>query len=348
MSRHLVNRLLCLLCLLCTLCASGLATAEPEPQPLDETARRSAYEEGKKAADAKRWTEALIIYVRLWRDRPTYDVALMLGQSELNLKQYRLAAEHLSYGIRHLPPREKPEVLERAQQMLALVKAEISSVEFSVSPAGAEIAIDGQRVGTAPLDNEIFLDPGEHEIVVTAPGHQAGRRSLEVTAGEGRSVTMALAPDKAEPAPSPVAPSEPAPAPTVIHRSSWIPVYIGGALTVAGVAAGVGFGLARASNDDEQRSLLEGLNEDECAGPAAPPACARLPGLSESYDRNSALSVAGYVTAGVAGIGTIAYFLIARPDQARRSADGQDISKRARLVPIAVPSGAGLRLVSDF
>jgi hypothetical protein len=193
---------------------------------MNADARRSAYTEGKKAIDAKRWTEALIMFVRLWRDRPTYDVALLLGQAELNLKQYRFAAEHLNYGIRNFAQRDKPEALERAQEMLDLAQAEVATIDLRVTPAGAEIVIDEKPAGSAPLEGEIFLDPGEHEISATAPGHLPARETLNVEAGETRAVTLALELEKtpASTKPPDIATDAPAPppvsAPTVFPFTS--------------------------------------------------------------------------------------------------------------------------------
>lgn len=315
---------------------------------MDADARRSAYEEGKKAVETKRWTEALILFVRLWRDRPTYDVALLLGQTELNLKQYRFAAEHLSYGIANFPPRDEPRTLERAKGMLELAKAAVATIELQVTPAGSEIVIDGQTAGSAPVQNEVFLDPGEHEISATAPGHRPAATTLSVEAGETRGVNLELELEE-EPGPAstpsavetPTSPPD-VTGPTVIHRASWAPVYIGGALTLAGLGAGIGFGIAANSNDGEA-SALRARIAGECPE-ADPSECARLRSLAEKGDRFETLSVAGYATAAAAGVGTIAYFLIARPDRARASNDAGGV----RVTPSASLQAVGLRVAGNF
>ena len=59
-------------------------------------------------------------------------------------------------------------------------------VEFSSSPAGATVSVDGEEVGSTPLATEILA--GEHEILIKLPAHKAWTTTLDIVAREDRVV----------------------------------------------------------------------------------------------------------------------------------------------------------------
>src|SRR4051812_18138858 len=98
-----------------------IALSTPHPahaETRDPTARRAAYLDAKAAIVAKDWVKAQGILNDLWAEAETYDVALGLGQAELNLAQYARAAQHLSFALEHMPPRESPELHARAEEFM--------------------------------------------------------------------------------------------------------------------------------------------------------------------------------------------------------------------------------------
>jgi hypothetical protein len=65
-----------------------------------------------------------------------------------------------------------------------------ASVQFSSSPAGAEITIDGAYAGNTP--SLIKLRAGTHSIRVTKNGYAAWERSIDTGTGESRNVAANL------------------------------------------------------------------------------------------------------------------------------------------------------------
>lgn len=59
------------------------------------------------------------------------------------------------------------------------------------TPAGAEVLVDGQSVGTTPL--ELPIAAGEHAIVLRLPGHADEERRVVVEAGDTSAVAVELA-----------------------------------------------------------------------------------------------------------------------------------------------------------
>jgi hypothetical protein len=66
----------------------------------------------------------------------------------------------------------------------------VASVQLSSDPAGAEITIDGNYVGSTP--STVNLKPGTHSIKMTINGYMTWVRSIETQAGESRSFAANL------------------------------------------------------------------------------------------------------------------------------------------------------------
>src|SRR5690606_25548022 len=155
-----MRRSIGLLCLLCLLSASTTAWAEPLPEEA-----HGRFKEGLAAIQAKDWHQALESLSALWQEKRSYDVALLLGQVELNLERYRDAAEHLDFGVRNAAAREAPATPARATQLRELAKEHIGTLEIGAN-VDAEVRVDGTRVGETPLGSSVFVDPGVRTIQV--------------------------------------------------------------------------------------------------------------------------------------------------------------------------------------
>lgn len=57
---------------------------------------------------------------------------------------------------------------------------------------GAEITVDGQRVGEAPLGGTVDLEPGSHFVAVTRTGHKPYSAELDFAYGGATEVTLDL------------------------------------------------------------------------------------------------------------------------------------------------------------
>jgi hypothetical protein len=66
----------------------------------------------------------------------------------------------------------------------------VASVQFSSEPSGAEITIDGDYAGSTP--STIKMKPGTHSIKMTKKGYQPWVRSMEIAAGESRTIAAEL------------------------------------------------------------------------------------------------------------------------------------------------------------
>jgi hypothetical protein len=61
---------------------------------------------------------------------------------------------------------------------------------LKVEQAGAQVSIDGVKVGMSPLAGPLPLDPGQHQVVVQAPGSLAAVRTITIMPGSTVAVVV--------------------------------------------------------------------------------------------------------------------------------------------------------------
>lgn len=316
----LTSRFVLALTAFCWWITTSIPGAHAETPDMD--ARRAKYRQGWDAIAAERWEDAYAKFRDLWEESPTYDVALNLGQVELNLGRYREAAEHFAFGIRHMPPGEKQSLLEKSNQLLAKAKQHVGAITLVIHPPGAEVWLNGTRVGGAPLYTDLFVEPGTHKIVATLAGFEASERVLQASAGEGLALTLELKPqvfagdpDESAPAASQSS-SEYLVSPHSLdshdqRRTAQWPLFVGAGLTATGLGVGVAYTLSA----DTARSRAESLRVPGDANACGPGTglvteCRRLREANEQVSRRSNTATAGFVTAGVFGVATLGYWLL--------------------------------------
>lgn len=309
----------------------------------DDSKRRAVFREGVSAIQAEKWDEALAIYRKLWDEEHTYDVALSLGQVELNLKAYRDAAEHLDFGVRNIPPREDAEMAARARRMLDLARSEVGAVEIRVDRKNAELRVDGKAIPSPP-PAEIFLDPGPHAIEATSEGSTPIQQSIQATAGRKSTLNLAFGDPSGRSTAAPAAtvateqaPPQPAPAPTKTDPaadkddSSLRTAILIGGLSVTAVATGVTIAFAlqgsSASSDAEdalgRATARYGLDPCSSSAGAGSAECAEVADANDRRSNHNQVANVALFVAIAAGVGTAATFFLwpnksERPERALR------------------------------
>jgi hypothetical protein len=184
---------------------------------------------------------------------PNYRVLFNIGQTLMVLQQYAEARDayrsYLEKGGAAVPPQRRGVVEEELKRL----EARIGRVEVRVNVAGAEITIDDEVIGTAPLAAARELSAGRRKITVSAPGHIPITRYVDVL-GDDRAVVdftleASFSPSTA-PVPSPVVAgslgsTSPARSPSTREArvspsaTPWIALGATGLLTAGAVVSGV-------------------------------------------------------------------------------------------------------------
>lgn len=335
-----------------------LGAAHAHAEPRDAAGRRAAYVEARDAIVAKNWAGARKILVELWAEAQSYDVALGLGQAELNLKQYAHAALHLTYALDNLPPRESDELRARTQEFLGLARQHLATVEVWVEPQDAAISVDGETVAPSPA-SEVYVEVGPHTIAARRADYQTAEVRVDALQGQTYPVRFQLSPSSAPPAApmtTPIATTPIPPLPTAppesgakraeqpSSQSSLVPVYIAAGVTAVGLGVGIGTLVAAGNKQSDKNDILARLPEKPACGQGTPYVvdCAHVKDLN---DQAATLRTVGFVGVGVAvaAAGTAAYFLL-RHDHGKPSESAQSV----QVLPALAPRTLGALVRASF
>lgn len=184
---------------------------------------------------------------------PNYRVLFNIGQTLMVLQQYAEARDayrsYLEKGGASVPAQRRVVVEEELKRL----EARIGRVEIRVNVAGAEITIDDEVIGTAPLAAARELSAGRRKVTVSAPGHQPVTRYVDVLGDDRAVVDITLEASfsaSAAAAPSPVVvgslgSASPARSPSPREERAspspapWVALGATGLLTAGAVVSGV-------------------------------------------------------------------------------------------------------------
>jgi hypothetical protein len=209
----------------------------PAPGPANDAALASRFADAQKAFDAGRFEEALQGFQSLVDETKSPNAMLYVARSLRSLKRLPEAHDAMRATAREATARAATEAKyastrDAAASELALLAVEVGFVVIAIAdaPEGAEVTLDGVPLSNDRLGSPITVVPGTHAVELRIASASPVQRSLNVGAGETK--TLALA---AGAAAAPTAP--PTRQPPAEETSS------GGGLRVAGFVVG-GVGLA--------------------------------------------------------------------------------------------------------
>lgn len=325
--------------------APGSKTSTPTPPPptgtVDERASKwlsqgnKAFKEGKFAEAEKAYHEAFAL-------KQVYDIAGNLAMAEFAQSKHRDAAEHLALAIRLFPVTGEPATREQMQKTFDQSKGHVAAVKVIVSTArGAQVSVDGKAVGEAPLEDDVFLDPGKHTISATAKGYKEASKTVDVKKGGSEQVKL----DLVLLPPEVVVKNEPA-LPPPPPRSKKPAVVLG---SVAVLAAGVGAAMYVVSGSKKSSAIeLAGqvpadqkpCSDDTHNTPGTQ--CGELVSTAHAVDTFHNAAIGLFVGAGVAGAAAVVYLLLPPPAVKKAPVRG------FQATPIVGSGQAGLLLSGSF
>jgi hypothetical protein len=102
-------------------------------------------------------------------------------------------------------PKAKLWVFALCNETLQLyAKRQTGLLEVSSQPSGAEVLVDGRRLGTTPYRRQASV--GEHEVVVHKTGYLDYQNTVDVGPGRGSALDAVLRPEPPPPPPPPQPP----------------------------------------------------------------------------------------------------------------------------------------------
>ncbi|KYF62000.1 hypothetical protein BE11_49205 [Sorangium cellulosum] len=353
--------------------AADVASAQPAaPQEAPvggadaATRAEASYRRGLRLYSDKKYVEAEAELQSAWELGPTFDVAYNLGNTKYQLKKYREAATYLSFALRNWPRLKTVAKLRpTAEQRLAESRAQVGAVTVTVSIAGAEVLVDGKSVGRAPLEGEVFVEPGEHQVETRLEGYAPVSQMVAVAKGGTATATLALALAKSEGPMAagtttegrgsstgagaggpvvgqpPAGPVEPQPVP---EKRSWVPVIALGAASAVGLAVGITSTVLSRNARSEAEGYREQIRQanGRCIEPPSDwiDTCRDVNSEAESAARFGTVSVVGYAASGALAVAAVTYALW--PRRAAPAAHG------VRVLPQTNVGGGGVVVVGAW
>lgn len=284
---------------------------------------------GNVLAKQDRWTEAEPLFREAWGLKRSYDIAGNLGIAEASLRRWRDAAEHLSFAMRTFPANGKPEHRKLLEGTLARALHEVATLKLEVTPEKAEVLVDGKSVGTAPLADAVFLEPGTRRVRARLAGYETKAATVEATKGAAIEVRLEMKKEVVvPPVPPPLRPARRSPMPGIVTGS------------VAGAALATGIGLmvssaAKRSTAQDMSNAIRGAQHSCVAGAQNFDAsCPAVKSATQTSDTLHDAGVGVLIGAGALAVATGVYFALPSP--------------AVVIVPSAGKSGAGLLVHGSF
>jgi len=215
----------------CLLGALGCGIAEPaSAQDLapgasgasDVEARVLELRREAKDLFDKRDPEAMELLKTAWALSKNHKDICNLGSTQVRFGLLREGATNL-LKCRRVAIAQKAkgtaEYWKEFQKYVTFVYDRLGVLEVETNAPGAEILIDGEVAGTIPSEDAIFVDPGQRNVEVRAPGFTSNRKTIEAYTGTLTRLKIQLEPLKPEVVPAPKPEVVPVPKPEVVPAS---------------------------------------------------------------------------------------------------------------------------------
>jgi hypothetical protein len=220
--------------------ATGARAAEPATP---DASAEELIKQGLEHRQRGEKQEALDLFLKAQALAPSARALAQIGSVELAMHHWLDAETHLEQALaKHDSPWiENAKNRDMLEKTLAEARKQVSYVDVR-GIAGAEVSIDGHRIGVLPLASPIHVAAGSVRLSVVAPGRKPFEKVLTLAGAEGATVTVELDPLPSPPAVPPTAAAQVAAPAGDAHAGAPIRRWVGGALFVAGLAS-VGVGI---------------------------------------------------------------------------------------------------------
>lgn len=310
---------------------------------------QALFKEGNAAFRDAKYANAQAAYKAAWGiDLRNQRIVRNLGSTELELKMYRDAAEHLTIALR-LADAADPK-RSGIQKDLSEARSKVGTLAFKVTGAGQ--ALDGVEIvqmetGRAyqtPLVDPIFVDAGKSSFRVRREGYESQEKVFDLKPGEEAAVDVALArapgfdgKTGATSAPGGVG------APVGGERSKLPGIVVGGVGVVAALVGAALVGVASAQGGDVHTNVPRLPNGDPACGrnpaPGEDPLCGEYRSKAEGASTLGNAGVGLLIGGGVIAAAGVVYLLL--PSK-------KSDTKSSRVFPVVSQNGGGLVLTGSF
>lgn len=197
------------------LAGAWLSQAWAQPSPTAQAAAEALFQEGRRLMVEGRHAEACPKLAESQRLDPGDGTLLMLAQCHELTGRTATAWVLYSEVAGNSRKERRPDRERLAQERLSRLAGKLSKLTLRTSPRAAAlpglvVRLDETPLGAASFGVPLPVDPGEHRLLATAPGHLAWWSTIRIEQTTSHEVSV---PDLVEaPAAEPSASAPPAPA----------------------------------------------------------------------------------------------------------------------------------------
>jgi tetratricopeptide (TPR) repeat protein len=263
----------------------------------DETTTKMArqrFQEGVAFYDKGQFEMARAAFLQAYALRKHPTVLMNLAQSSLKSGHSLEAARYFQQFLKEYSSSATEAQRADATHGLGEARMKLGRIDVLGATVGADIFVDDERIGMAPLDHSVDVEPGTHTVRTQGAN---GEQTISVTASAGQGATAKFGAVSAAPVPPPPAapaaepPAEPAPAPPfepnpapapppaalppeaptseVSHHWGW--VVGSGVVMVAGFTLAAVMGAEKASAQNSANGVAAAITNNVLATPNQPP-----------------------------------------------------------------------------
>ena len=197
------------------LAAPAAAQEQPsgaEPAASNRELARQHYEAGAAAFEAGDYPTALRELEESQRLFDSLRTLYSLGLCQQKLGDYGAAVRSLQRYLDEAGAEAPPDLRTQAEQLVAQMRAEMGLLQITINVDGADVLVDGARVGVSPLVSPVDVGPGWHVVEAQREGYAGTPQRVSVTTGATAAVAVTLA-EVPGIVPQPVSEPEPEPVP---------------------------------------------------------------------------------------------------------------------------------------
>lgn len=140
------------------------------------------YEQGMAALNAGRYKEAAEKLDGSYRQNPVALVLYNLGLAYSGMGDPDRAVESFEAYVQYADPNKEGRTIAAVRQEIDRIKSSYGRFNVTLTPASALIEIDSVIV--APRSGKLWVQTGQHRIVIRAQGYETYEQTLQVTAGK--------------------------------------------------------------------------------------------------------------------------------------------------------------------
>ncbi len=165
--------------------------ADPPAEPTPAAVRRAkeAYNEGAAFVQKGDLDAAFRAFRTSYEQDGGAEALANMAVVEKALGRSRAAAEHLAAAMTRLSPAQVGKTGE-LQQRLADICQDITVLQLRIPTAGTQVYVDERWFGASPLTRTVYVDPGDHVVIVKPSSGRDIRRLVAAKKGATEVITV--------------------------------------------------------------------------------------------------------------------------------------------------------------